>query len=63
MNRNFAEMITITGMTLTELIDIDKKFAEETLPGCDVAKCTEDWHICSGCDCHLDDDNTCNNCD
>jgi hypothetical protein len=59
----FNEMIEITGLTVNEVIDIEKNAAAETVASCNIDTCTEAWHWCTGCECHLDEDNTCNNCD
>ena len=59
----FAEMLEITGITVDEVIDMEKSAALETVAACKVEDCVEGWHWCSGCDCHLGEGNTCSNCD
>lgn len=58
----FEKLLKKTGLTVYEVIEMDKAEAVRTLPDCNIDNCTEDWHWCTGCECHLDTDNTCMNC-
>lgn len=62
MNINFQQMQGITGMTLLEIIEIERTAAVESLPGCNVDTCTNEWHWCTGCEYHLENDGMCQNC-
>jgi hypothetical protein len=48
---------------LYAIIDAEKKAAAGAVATCNTDACPESWHWCPGCESHLDEDNTCTNCD
>lgn len=59
----FVELLEVTGLTVDEVIQMEKNVAAQTLPTCTVDKCLEDWHWCSGCNGHYEATGECRNCD
>jgi hypothetical protein len=57
------EMITLTGITLYEVIDMEKSAEFALLGSCDIDTCDLFWHTCHNCDYHLEDTGECLNCD
>lgn len=63
-SEKFTDLLEITGLTVDEVIDMEKRVAEATLPTCNVEKCADDWHWCpGGCNGHYEPTGECRNCD